>query len=633
MKTDSLLTGQRQRVIVYALLLLITLPMLTKTFTSDYGTHLAIGRQIVQALSIPDKEFLNYPSLGMENPNGEWGFEALLWIVFSLGGQYGHYTVSFLCWAVVFGIFLLLHRATVLRGANPYIAVAAIFAFSGFLRIRIQPRPEIFTYLFTAATIYLFSEYYFGARKKLIYAFPVMVLVWANMHPTYLMAFGLACAFAGERFLHALFKGELDVRFAKEKLLIPAILTILAGLLCGINPHGWDALLVPLNLISRSNSATGGGGSNPVLMSISELTPVRETGFLIYYKAAAWFAVATIFMGLVGRRLYLLDVVLFGIAFKYSWDSARAVSMMGLFLSPGASLQITGFLEAVGRWVAPASPLKPKNLKAKDKPSPPSASKAAPVAEPAPADTRRSLGRSAAMGVIAACLLGFGVLTLSFSFSQLEYGVGLTEHKFSLKAGQFLRQLPIKGNMFNFFDIGGFLDWQLYPGKLTFIDGRTYNSKIFMDHQMGTGSLPGWDAMFNEHGITYVVLKTMDSSGMVLPIISTLANAPEWQLIFADGLFVVFARDIPENHDLIRKYALPKNTTLPNQIIQEAYHYMYLGISPVVAYMTISDMYQLVGDRQGAIAALRKGAGEVGGEEANMLNGRLLQIQGGGAFR
>ena len=167
------LTPKDRNIVAFTLLFLITLPMLTKIFTSDYGTHLAIGRQIVETRSIADKEFLNYPSLGRYNPNGEWGFQAVLYMVFSVGGPYG---VSFLIWAVVFGIFLLIHRATVLRGAHPLMAVLAIFAFSGFLRIRIQPRPEIFTYLFTSLIIYILTEYYYGTRKKIPARYSEMIV-------------------------------------------------------------------------------------------------------------------------------------------------------------------------------------------------------------------------------------------------------------------------------------------------------------------------------------------------------------------------------------------------------------------------------------------------------------------------
>ncbi|HEY5997554.1 MAG TPA: hypothetical protein VIU29_11070, partial [Candidatus Deferrimicrobiaceae bacterium] len=337
-------------------------------------------------------------------------------------------------------------------------------------------------------------------------------------------------------------------------------------------------------------------------------------------------------------RLYLLDIALFIIAFKGSWDSARAVSMMGLFLSPGASLQLTGFIEAAGRWFAPASPLKSKENRpketgrSKERPTPATDRiPAAPIAQ----SPSRSGGRNLIAALLVLSLTGFGVLNLSFSFSQLEFGVGVTEHKFSFKAADFLRDLPIKGNMFNFFDIGGFLDWQLYPGKLTFIDGRTYNSAIFMEHQQATGGMPGFEANFEKHGITYAVIKTMDSSGMVLPLTTTLTNRSDWELIFADGLFVVFAKNVPENAEIIRKYALPKRETILRQIIQEAYHYRYLGISPVVAYMTIAEMYEMLGDRAAAIAAIRQGLEIVGDDPqaAPIFNNRLLQIQGGGAFR
>ena len=68
---------------------------------------------------------------------------------------------------------------------------------------------------------------------------------------------------------------------------------------------------------------------------------------------------------------------------------------------------------------------------------------------------RTSAERVAVIAVaatVAIALAGFGGTTLSFSFSQLEFGVGITEHKFSFKAAEFLRKNPVPGKMFNFFD-------------------------------------------------------------------------------------------------------------------------------------------------------------------------------------
>jgi hypothetical protein len=617
------LTPARQNLLALLLLFLTTIPMLTKIFTSDFGTHLALGKFVVNQHEIPSIEHWNYPSLGMENGSGgEWVFQAVLYLVFSAAGEYG---VSFFVWAVVFGIFLSLYRAMVLRGAHPLLAVLAIFAFSGFLRIRIQPRPEILTYLFTAVTIFLLSEYYYGSRRKLIYLFPPMILVWANCHPTYLMAFGLYGAFFTDALVRAAWKKEFQwVRL--RTWVIPPLITGVAGLvLCGLNPHGYGWLLSPLHMISRG----AGGNTNNILMSISELTPVKGTGFYIYFKAAVVFAAVSLCLGLAGRRIYLLDLFLFAIAFKGAWGSARAVSMMGLFLSPGVSLHLTGFLSEAAGWFSakatrkPEAPAEKRRQKGRKRPQP-----AAVSVRPDPRP-RFAPGHAIIVGVVVLVLVAFGGTTLAFSFSQLQYGVGITEHKFSFKAAEFLRKYPVPGKMFNFFDIGGFLDWQLYPGALTFLDGRTYNQQVFREHQSVTGGAPGWERIIDKYGITYIVLKTMDSSGMILPIVPLLANSSNWSLVFSDGLFVIFVRDTPELRGYIKAHEIGKGI-LPRHIIQEAYHYSFLGVSPVVVYQTMANMYLMMGDRQGAIESLRMGL-----EKANdpYLRGRLMQLEQGQGSR
>jgi hypothetical protein len=623
------LTPKEQSIVAFTLLFLITLPMVTKIFTSDFGTHIALGRQIVQERSIADKEFLNYPSLGQAQPNSVWLFQSILYAVFSLGGVYA---VSFLLWGITFGIFLLLHRAMVLRGARPLLAVAALFAFSGFLRIRIQPRPEIFTYLFIASTIFLLTEYYFGRRRWLLYLFPPLMLLWANCHPSYLMGLLLCGAFFVDALIRSAWRKEGSLARLKEWV-IPPLATVAAGLLlCGLNPLGYDSILAPIYAIMRG--AVGGSGGDAVMMSISELTPVKGTGFFVYYKAALAAVAVSLVLGMFGRKIYLLDLLLFAISFKGAWDSARAVSMMGLFLSPGISLHVTGFLERVRDWSAERErreTAKREKERGKAKGGGKGGKQGKPAARDLPLSEgngrhpRRWLRPVAAGLIVGSCLL-FGGITLGFSFSQLEYGVGMTEHKFSFEAADFLRKNPPKGKMFNFFDIGGFLDWQLYPQALTFTDGRTYNSKVFMEHQTVTGGMPGWKDVLNRYGVTYIVTKTMDSSGTILPLIPTLANDAEWTLVFSDGLFVVFVRNGPENRDLIARHRIP-NGVLPYHIIREAYHYMFLGISPVVAYQTMSNMYMLLGNRTLAAQMTRNAIAVV---DDPMLRARLRQIEQGG---
>ena len=139
------------------------------------------------------------------------------------------------------------------------------------------------------------------------------------------------------------------------------------------------------------------------------------------------------------------------------------------------------------------------------------------------------------------------------------------------------------------------------------------------------GGMPGWERVVDKYGITYFVLKTMDSSGMILPIVPLLANDPNWSLVFSDGLFVIFVRNTPELRGYIKAHEIQKGI-LPGHIIQEAYHYTFLGISPVVAYQTMANMYLMLGDRQGAIRSLRSALKEV---DDPYLRGRLMQLEQG----
>jgi hypothetical protein len=113
---------------------------------------------------------------------------------------------------------------------------------------------------------------------------------------------------------------------------------------------------------------------------------------------------------------------------------------------------------------------------------------------------------------------------------------------------------------------------------------------------------------------------------MILPIVPALANHPGWSLVFADGLFLVFVRNSPELQEYVRKHEVPK-AILPRHIIQEAYHYTFLGISPIVAYQTMSNMYMAMGDRRGAVEVLRKALAET---DEPFLRERLRQLEGAG---
>jgi len=83
----------------------------------------------------------------------------------------------------------------------------------------------------------------------------------------------------------------------------------------------------------------------------------------------------------------------------------------------------------------PAAGVVPRPNRGKAKPPPKEKQRRkekAPLREtPVPERRRRPLGPVVIASLAVFALIAFGGTTLVFSFSQLEYGLGMTEHKFS----------------------------------------------------------------------------------------------------------------------------------------------------------------------------------------------------------
>src|SRR3972149_1238989 len=170
-----------QKIIIAIFFLSISCLFFNKVFTSDYGIHLSIGKQIVETRKIPDKEFLVYPALNDPKNFEETGFQIILYLVYSLVGTEG---VSVFVWLIATTAFLFLYKSLRAREINPYIALLTLLIFAIAFRIRLQPRPEIFSYLFCSFLIYACSLFYYKEKRKIIYSIPFVFLVWANIHPS-----------------------------------------------------------------------------------------------------------------------------------------------------------------------------------------------------------------------------------------------------------------------------------------------------------------------------------------------------------------------------------------------------------------------------------------------------------------
>jgi hypothetical protein len=104
-------------------------------------------------------------------------------------------------------------------------------------------------------------------------------------------------------------------------------------------------------------------------------------------------------------------------------------------------------------------------------------------------------------------------------------------------AVQAMRELSPNGNLFNDYNWGGYVLWELSPAYSTFVDGRTdvFTPEVFEDYLRLWAAQPGWEAAIERWNIAVVLLPPRS------PLVAALREAG-WEARFSDDQAVVLLR-------------------------------------------------------------------------------------------
>jgi len=121
-----------------------------------------------------------------------------------------------------------------------------------------------------------------------------------------------------------------------------------------------------------------------------------------------------------------------------------------------------------------------------------------------------------------------------------------------MAAIEFLRNNPIRGNMFNNDEIGDYVIYELYPQYKVFVDGRSdmYGTPIMKEYMKVVAIDRGWKDILSKYDINYIFFYT--DSVLVRHLLTDTA----WRCIYSDNVASIFLRNIPENAAAIARYSL-----------------------------------------------------------------------------
>lgn len=471
----------------------------------DFWWHITTGNWILAHQAVPRHDLFTYTVSSHRWITHEWLSEVILALLFRLG----HLPlVSLVLGAITAAGFVLVYLAIdrrvnfVLAGCALVLGVAAANPIWG-------PRIQMITFTLTALT-YLWIKRYCEGRSRALYALPLVVLLWANLHGGFFIAYaflGIALAAEGLRFVLKR-PGALPIRRLRN-LLVVLLASVVAAV---VNPNGWDIYVYPFQTVSS--------GAQQRLI-VEWFSPNFQMSQMYAFEAMIFLLVAGLALA---RRVELREFLLLLAGLGLSLHSVRNLSFFMLVAVPALADYGQQALDRTGwHW---------------------------------PGRRRVSNGLSFSLHAGLLALLFAIVLTASAPSLVQRVDGKLVARDFPIKAATFLQQHPAPGHMLNAYGWGGYLIYRLSsvePSQKVFIFGDAALTGDHLlteyDHLQSLGHDQA--ELLQSYGINWVIFHSDD------PIITELRqvrSAPGYTGWFELGTFdraTIMMRDTPAN----RSYA------------------------------------------------------------------------------
>jgi len=158
----------------------------------DYFFHLAYGKYFLENKTIiPDHSIYSWIPVNKSEIYCAWTGEILFYLLHRLTGLTGIFVIRYLC-VLATVILILLYAIKLKRHKNPliwlYIVIFILSSYSGTYH-----KPELFSFLFINLLVFLYFTLKLSINSgkenyRILYLFPIIMLVWVNTHGVFLFA-------------------------------------------------------------------------------------------------------------------------------------------------------------------------------------------------------------------------------------------------------------------------------------------------------------------------------------------------------------------------------------------------------------------------------------------------------------
>ncbi len=495
----------------------------------DFDTwwHLAAGRWSVENGAVPYTDKLSFTVPDHEWINLQWLFDVVSYAVFSVGGAESLCIFAAAC----FTLALVILMRNVAASLGPIGSSLLVLWTLTVIYERFLIRPEMFSFVLVGLSLVLLARAHRDEGRSLWLLVPLMIL-WVNVHSLFIVGVYciatamVSCCLCELSVLPAVWRrsGHLG-RAGSRRMLMWGSAALLATL---VNPYFVEGVIFPFELLSRID------GSTRTFSVIGEFRPPFSGYFptlvigsyqVFFFFSGAVVAVAALLTALPGAVATRREEV------PVRFDPAGLLLFVGMaYLSLSARRNTAIFIITTAPFVAQCLAV----IKAK---------------LPAPGARHESAAwaRTGVAWVMVAVLWVGTALVVTNRFYRWddqtqEFGVGVMEYNFPIRAAGFAHDIGISPNLYNDMTAGGYLSWARPVDEGVFMDGRleVYDAEFFGKYTEGLRNPAVWGLQAEEYDINSVILFHRWGNRHVL--IAALARSPAWSLVYYDEVAVVFVR-------------------------------------------------------------------------------------------
>lgn len=446
----------------------------------DTYLHIAAGRWMLAHGALPVQDPFSYTLAGARWVPHEWLAEVVMAVVYRAAGWNGLVLLTIACFAAS----LALLTRFLLRWCEPFSALIAVALGAALVEPHLLARPH----MLAMPLLVLWSGSLFAARDTgsgpPFWLLPAMVL-WANLHDSYMFGLLLACYLAAE----AVLAGPDQRREARRWGLF-AVLALAAAL---ATPNGIAGLVQPFRLMAM---------------------PALQTSFIEWRSPD--------FHEFQPLEIMLLGLIALGLTTGVRVPASRVLILLGLCHMALAHVRHADLLGLVGP-LALAGPVGPQ-LAARIRSAPVSAVGRAAAGLAAPA----------AAPALALTLLAAVAMSLPLLLRPLARTDDRATPASAIAAAA---RIGLSGHVFNSEGFGGYL---IFRGIPTFIDGRIeFYGNAFLARYLDAagGDERALAALLDRYAIGWTLLEPDQSA-----LVGILDRLPGWRRAYSDAHAVIHVR-------------------------------------------------------------------------------------------